>query len=174
MWLRKKKRHLACFSICSAVPKIQDPPNRQTLHPASDITTSSAYRSYSIHDTFNDYLDAAKAQVFFFFRDGFRGLTDRCGVGPGRILPEPGKILHSLDVGSTSIRRNSTGEKQRYERCGTAIRTSTPLRGPLHHLACLQLPLSPVTKDFKTNSSHEPEIVTVFDFILCSNQAPNV
>lgn len=109
-------------------------------YPASDITTSSAY---SIHDTFTDYLDAAKAQVFFFFRDGFRGLTD-CGVGPGRILPAPGKILHSLDVGSTSSWRNSTGEKQRYERCGTAIRTSTPLRGPLHHLACLQLPLSPV------------------------------
>lgn len=58
-----------------------------------------------------------------------------------------GKILHSMcDVGSNSIWnwRNSTGEKQRYVRCGTAIRTSTPLRGPLHHLACLQLPLSPV------------------------------
>ena len=84
-----------------------------------------------------------KLKCFSSFAMGFVVL-DRCGVGPGRILPEPGKILHSLDVGSTSSWRNSTGGKQRYERCGTAIRTSTPLRGPLHHLACLQLLLSPV------------------------------
>ena len=118
-----------------------------------------------------------KLKCFSSFAMGFVVL-DRCGVGPGRILPEPGKILHSLDVGSTSSWRNSTGEKQRYERCGTAIRTSTPLRGPLHHLACLQLPLSPVRNVvLGLENKQQPWAWNCYSFWLdtvCSNPETNI